>query len=82
MSQTATQPTIVPSPEDGTQYVTAWKVTSRRHPHLTYVVRFDRLENSFDCQCPGFFYRGTCWHCDQAIAAQVAEWRRAKRGAA
>lgn len=79
---TAPPPTIVPSPEDGTPYVTAWRVTSRRHPHLSYVVRYDRLENAFTCQCPAAFYRGHCFHIDQAIAALTAEWRRAKRGAA
>lgn len=79
----ATQtPTIVPSPADSTEFVRAWRVTSRRHPHITYTVTYDRLRNEHACQCPGFFYRGGCWHIDQAIAAQVAEWRRAKRGAA
>ena len=81
-SITEQSPTIVPDPEHSTQYVHAWKVTSRRHPHLTYVVTYDRLLNEFSCQCTGAFYRGHCSHIDQAIAALTAEWRRAKRGAA
>ena len=75
------QPTITDDPEHSTEYVRAWRVTSRRHPHLTYIVTYDRLRNEHTCQCPGFFYRGGCWHIDQAINAQVAEWR-GKRGGA
>ena len=82
MTATTTPPTITDDPEHSTEFVRAWRVTSRRHPHLTYIVRFDRLENAWTCQCAGFFYRGHCHHVDVSIAALTAEWRRAKRGAA
>ena len=81
MDATAPPPTIADDPASSTEFVRAWRVTSRRHPHITYVVRYDRLENAFSCQCPAAFYRGHCWHIDQAINAQAAEWRRAKREA-
>jgi hypothetical protein len=77
-------PTLTPDPQHSTDYVTAWKIASRRHPHITYVVTYDRLGNDFHCQCAGFFYRGTCTHVDAAIKALVADWRtpKAKAGAA
>jgi hypothetical protein len=68
-------PTLTDAPEHGTEFVRAWRVSSKRHPHVTYTVTYDRLQNSFDCQCPGFFYRGTCTHVDAAIKALVADWR-------
>lgn len=83
---TTTEPrTITDDPEHTTEYVRAWRVASKRHAHLRYVVTYDRLENEWRCQCTGNFYRGTCWHVDQAIKALTAEWRQAKhdtRGAA
>ena len=79
---TAPPPLVTDDPDHTTDYVRAWRVTSRRHPHITYTVTYDRLDNEWRCQCAGNFYRRTCWHVDQAIAALTAEWRRAKRGAA
>jgi hypothetical protein len=79
---TAPPPTLTDAPEYGTEYVRAWRVSSRRHPHVTYTVTYDRLENEWGCQCPGWWKWGHCWHVDTAINALTAEWRRAKRGAA
>jgi hypothetical protein len=66
---------VTDAPDISTTYVRAWRATSRRHPHLTYTVTYDALENHWGCNCPGAFYRGHCWHIDQGIAALVAEWR-------
>jgi hypothetical protein len=56
--------------------VRAWRVTSKRHPHIRYVVTWDRLYNEWHCQCPGSWKWGHCWHIDQAIKALTAEWRK------
>jgi hypothetical protein len=81
---TAPTPTLTDAPDLGTEFVRAWRATSRRHPHITYTVTYDRLRNHWECMCRGYFYRGTCFHCDQAIKALVADWRapRGKAGAA
>jgi hypothetical protein len=68
-------PTLTDAPEHGTEFVRAWRVSSRRHPHVTYTVTYDRLLNEWRCECPGFFYRCTCTHVDAAIKALVADWR-------
>jgi hypothetical protein len=66
---------VTDDPGHSTEYVHAWRATSRRHPHLSYTVTYDRLRNHWECQCAGYHYRGHCWHVDQAINAVVAEWR-------
>ena len=79
MSKPAAQPAnATPDPEHTTPFVQAWRVTSRRHPHVRYVVTYDRLENQWSCQCPGFWKWRHCWHIDQAINAFAAEARKAK----
>jgi hypothetical protein len=77
-------PTLTDDPENSTEYVRAWRVTSRRHSHLTYTVTYDRLENEWHCQCTGWWKWHHCWHVDAAIKALVADWRtpKAKAGVA
>lgn len=72
-------PTATPDPRHSTEYVSAWRVPSSRHAHVTYVVRFDRLTNEWFCQCEGYHFRGHCAHIDRALDAFVAE-ARAGRG--
>jgi len=74
---------LAPSPEHSTQFVTAWSAPSRTHDHVRYVVTYDRLANHFECQCPGYTYRGHCAHLQAAMDALVADWpSRARKGAA
>jgi hypothetical protein len=77
-------PTLTDAPEHGTEFVRAWRVSSKRHPHVTYTVTYDRIGDNWGCTCPGAFYRGHCSHIDAGIKALVADWRtpREKRGAA
>lgn len=73
---------LTPSPKHSTAYVDAWEAPSRTHNGVKYIVKYDRLENAFTCQCAGYTYRGHCAHIDQAIEALVATWRTRGRGTA
>jgi hypothetical protein len=71
--------TVTPSPQHGTQYVTAWAAPSRTHAHVTYTVRYDRLENAWSCECAAYHYRGHCAHLQAAIDDFTATWPTAAR---
>jgi hypothetical protein len=72
--------TIAPAPKHSTDYVQAWRAQSRTHAHVTYIVKYDRLANQWECQCAAYTYRGHCAHIEAAIEAQVAEWREKMSG--
>lgn len=64
-------PTVTHIPEQSTEHVEVWYAGSRTHPAVYYTVRYDRLENAWECQCPAYTYRGHCAHLESAIKAQA-----------
>lgn len=77
MTATAAPPAVTFDHAISTRHFAVYRVPSRSHTHITYRTTHHLQDDTWNCECPGFTFRRTCYHVDAARAHEQRRWWRA-----